>query len=89
MSRDDLHFLPVDVYVSTNIIWKNIYATLGQSGSGNNGNERELHIPQISRTETSTSDGFVSYIGYSSRRGVLPFCWDAVSINYSPGRLEL
>ena len=46
--------------------------TPGQSGSGRNGNEGVLHIPQApSITGTSPSDCFVSYLGQSLGRGVL------------------
>ena len=38
--------------------------TSSQSGPGSNGNEGVFHIPQSSRTETSLSDGLVSYLGY-------------------------
>ena len=41
----------------------------GQSGLGNNGNERVLCIPQSSSiTEASSTDGFVSYPGHSLRK---------------------
>ena len=33
----------------------------GQSGFGNNGNEGVLHIPQISKTGASSSEGLISY----------------------------
>ena len=36
--------------------------TPGQSGSGSNGNEGVLHIPQSSRTGASPSDCLVSYL---------------------------
>ena len=39
--------------------------TLGQSGPGSDGNKGVLHIPQISITEVSPSDYFVSYLGHS------------------------
>ena len=35
--------------------------TKGQSGPGNNGNERVLHIPQISDTKFSPSDALDCY----------------------------
>ena len=35
------------------------------SGPGRNDNKDVLHIPQSTRTESSPSDGFVSYIGHS------------------------
>ena len=39
--------------------------TPGLSGSGSNGNERVLHIPQNLRTEASPSDGLMSYQEHS------------------------
>ena len=36
-----------------------------QSGPGSNGNERVLHIPQISKDGASPSDYLMSYTGYS------------------------
>ena len=39
--------------------------TLSQSEPGSNENEEVLHIPQSSRTRASSSDGLVSYQGYS------------------------
>ena len=47
--------------------------------------EGVLHIPQSSKTGTSSSDDFVSYPGHLF--GVLPFCRDAVGVLYSPSRL--
>ena len=42
---------------------------LGQNGSGSNGNEGLLHIPQRSTiTENSSSDDLVSYPGHSLRK---------------------
>ena len=39
------------------------------SETGNNGNERVLHTPQISKTGASQSDAhFVSYLGYVFHR---------------------
>ena len=38
--------------------------TPDQSGTGSNGNERVLHIPQSSRTRASPSDCLVSYLGH-------------------------
>ena len=35
--------------------------TLGESETGSNGNERVLHIPQISKAGASASDGLMSY----------------------------
>ena len=57
---------------------------LGQGGSGSNGNEGVLRIPQSpSITGTSPSDCLVSYPGHSFGV-VLPLCRDAVGIFYSP-----
>ena len=39
--------------------------TLSQSGPGSNGNERILHILQISKTGALPSDGLMSYPGHS------------------------
>ena len=38
--------------------------TPSQSEPGSNGNERVLHIPQISKAGASPSDGFISYPGH-------------------------
>ena len=38
--------------------------TRGQSGSGNNGNETVLYIPQSSRTWAAQSDCLMSYLGH-------------------------
>ena len=47
---------------------------MGQSGPGSNGNEGVLYIPQISRAGALSSDGLMSYLGYSSEEGGLtPF----------------
>ena len=44
--------------------------TLGQSGSGSNGNEGVLHIPQSSRiTEAATTDCLISYPGHLLEEG--------------------
>ena len=40
------------------------------SGPGSNGNERVLHIPQISKARTLPSDGLMSYAGHSLRRNL-------------------
>ena len=72
-------FLPIDRTLSK-------AATPVQSGSGSNGNEGVLHIPQSSSiTGTSPSYCLVSYSGHSG--GGLPLCRDAVSVLYSPSRL--
>ena len=58
--------------------------TPGQSGPGIDGNEGVLHIPQNSSIAgTSSSDCLVTYPG-----GVLPLCWEAVGVFYSPSRLD-
>ena len=62
--------------------------TLGHSGLGSNGNERELNITQSSRTRASPSDGLMSYQGQSLGGGVLPLCRNAVSIFYSYHRQD-
>ena len=57
--------------------------TLGWSGSGSNGNEGMLHIPQSSTiTGTLPSDCFVLYPGYSLR-GLSPLTGQR---NYFPSR---
>ena len=43
--------------------------TPGQSGSGSNGNEGVLFIPQISKVGALQSDGLMSYLGHSLRGG--------------------
>ena len=61
--------------------------TRGLSGSGADGNERLLRIPQSSSiTETSPSDCLVSYLGHSLE-GLLLLHREAVGIFYSPSRL--
>ena len=60
--------------------------TPGQSGSGNNGNEEVLFIPQISKAEASSSDGLMSY-SYTHGGGILPHYRDVVSVFYSPSWL--
>ena len=58
-----------------------------QSGSGSNGNEGVLYIPQSSSiTRTSSSDCLVSYQDTHSA-WVLPLCRGAVGVFYSPSRL--
>ena len=37
----------------------------GSDGPESNGNDRLLHIPQISGTEALSADSLVSYLGYS------------------------
>ena len=62
--------------------------TPGQSGSGSDGNERVLHIPQSSSiTGTFPSDCLVSYPEQSLVGGVFSLCRGAVSIFYSPIQL--
>ena len=62
-------------------------ATLDQSGPGSNCNEGLIHIPQSSRTVTSSLI-FFSVISRTLNVGwVLPFCIDAVSLFYSPWRV--
>ena len=60
--------------------------TLGQCGPGSNGNERVLHIPQISKAGGLLSDNSI-YPGHSLVVGVLPLCRDPVSVFYSPSQL--
>ena len=61
--------------------------TPGQSGSGIDGNEGVLHIPQSSSiTGTSPSDCLVSYPGHTLGV-VLPQCRGAVGVFYSPSQL--
>ena len=45
--------------------------TLGQSGSGCNGNEGVLHIPQISKAGDLPLDCLMSYLGHLLEREVL------------------
>ena len=42
-----------------------VATTLDQSGPGSNGNERVLHISQISKVTASPSDGLMPYPGHS------------------------
>ena len=61
----------------------------GQSGPGSNGNEGVLCIPQSSSIiGTLPSDCLVSYPGHSLGGGSYPLCRGAVSIFYSPSRLD-
>ena len=60
--------------------------TPGQGGSGSNGNEKALYIPQISNAGASPSEGLMSYPGHSLGR-VLPLCKDAVTVFSSPTQL--
>ena len=64
--------------------------TPGQNGSGSNGNEEVLHIPQSSSiTGASPSDYLVSYIQDTRwGGGLLPLCRDAVGVFYSPSWLR-
>ena len=62
-----------------------IATTPGQSGLWSNGNNGELHIPQICKTETWSSDS-LSYLGHSL--GALSPCRDADVIFYSPSQLD-
>ena len=56
--------------------------TFGQGGSGSDGNERVLRIPQSSsNTGTSLSDYLVLYPGHSLRG-------DAVGVFHSPNQLS-
>ena len=60
-----------------------------QSGPGSDGDEGVLLIPQNpSITGTSLSDCLVSYLGHLLRGRVLPLCRGAVSVFYSPTRLD-
>ena len=62
--------------------------TSGQSGSGSNGNEGVLRIPQGSNiTGTSPLQILVSYPGHSLWEVVLPICRYAVNVFYNPNRL--
>ena len=55
--------------------------TMGQGGSGSDGNEGVLHIPQSSGiTGASPSDVLMPYLGHSLGR-VLPLCRDSVSVS--------
>ena len=53
---------------------------MGQSGSGSNGNEGVILIPQSSKIGASPSDGLESYPGHSLGR-------DAVSVFSNPSQL--
>ena len=60
--------------------------TLGQSGSGSNGKERVLYIPQSSKTGALQSNGLVSYPGHLLGK-VLPLCIFAEGESYSTSQL--
>ena len=61
----------------------------GQSGPESGGNKGVLCIPQSSSiTGTSLSDCLVSYPGHLLGEGVLTLCRKAVSVFYSPSRLN-
>ena len=60
--------------------------TLGQNGPGSNDNEGVLHIPQISKTDASPSDGLVSYPEYLLGKSY-PCCRDAAVLFHAPSRL--
>ena len=63
------------------------FTTLGQSGSGSDGNKGEQPIPQSSSiTKVSPSDCLVSYPGLSLGQSYHSVK-DAVSVFYSPSRL--
>ena len=49
---------------------QSVTTTLGQSGPGNNGDERVVHIPQISKVGALLSDILMSYLGHSLGRGL-------------------
>ena len=58
-----------------------------QSGPGSNGNEGLLWIPpSFTITGTSPSDCLLSCLRHSL--GVLPLCWDAFGVFYSPSWLR-
>ena len=58
--------------------------TVGQSGSGSDGSEGVLCIPQSSSiTGISPSDSLVSYLGHSLW-GSYPLCREAINVFYSP-----
>ena len=60
-------------------------ATPGQSGTGSNGNEEILCIPQSSSiTGASPSDCLMSNLGKSLGREVLHICRNPVGLLYSP-----
>ena len=64
-------------------------ATQGQRGPWSNGNEEVLHIPKISRTGTSLSNGLESYPGHLLEWSVLLLCRDAVSVVNSLTQLDI
>ena len=57
------------------------------SGTGSNGNEGVLPIPQISKAAASPLDCLMLCPVHSLEVGVLPLCRDAVSVFYSPRQL--
>ena len=62
--------------------------TLSQSGTGSDGNEGVLCIPQSSSIiGTSPSDCLVSYPGHLLGVRVLPLCKDTIGIFYNPSQL--
>ena len=64
--------------------------TPGQSGPGSDGNKRVLGITQSSSiTRASPLDCFMSYLGHSLERGIIPLCRDTVSLFYSPSLLSV
>ena len=87
-----------EIFYKTEIVWfSSIWpedrtlsdaTTLGESGSGIDGNKRVLCIPQSSSINaTSPPDCLVSYPGHSFGGGVLPLCRESVSVFYSPREL--
>ena len=60
-----------------------------ETGPGSNGNQGELHIPQISKAGASPSDGLIPYPEHSMGSGVSLLCRDAVGVFYSPSWLGL
>ena len=61
--------------------------TLGQSGSGSNGNEGVLYIPQSSSITGTSPLDFFSVIFWTLVVGVLPLCRGEVYVFYSPSQL--
>ena len=61
--------------------------TLSQSGSRSNDNEGVLHIPQSSKTDTSLSDGLVSYseqsVGGSFISAEMQSAYSTASVNWA------
>ena len=74
---------------------KQFYGTLtgitNLSGTGSNGSERILHIPQSSGSKALQSDCLLSYPGHSLGHGggVFPLRRNAVGVFYSPNRQEV